>query len=132
MLPSNSPRRTFAASLAATALVCAPLLYSPFAAAILKYDPVKSTVSATFKQVGVPIEAKFKRIVAHIDYDSAKPDAAHANVEIDVNSFDLGDPEYNKEVMKKEWFNGAQFPKATFVSSSIKAGSNGSSMSAAN
>jgi polyisoprenoid-binding protein YceI len=33
---------------------------------------------------------------------------------------DLGDPEYNKEVGKKEWFNAAQFPKATFVSTAIK------------
>ncbi len=28
---------------------------------------------------------------------------------------------YNKEVQKKEWFNAAQFPQATFTSSSIKA-----------
>jgi len=33
---------------------------------------------------------------------------------------DLGDPEYNREVAKKEWFNTAQFPKATFVSTSIR------------
>jgi polyisoprenoid-binding protein YceI len=41
-------------------------------------------------------------------------------VEINIASFDLGDPEYNKEVTKKEWFNAAQFPKASFVSTSIK------------
>lgn len=111
--------------LGGTLLAASVLVASPFAAAILKTDPVKSTVSATFKQLNVPVEAKFKRFVAHIDFDSAKPDAAKANVEIEVNSFDLGDPEYNKEVMKKEWFNGAQFPKASFASSSIKAGANG-------
>ncbi len=109
-------RRLFGSALLAASVLAA----SPFAAAILKTDPVKSTVSATFKQLNVPVEAKFKRFVAHIDFDSAKPEAGKANVEIEVNSFDLGDPEYNKEVMKKEWFNGAQFPKATFVSSSIK------------
>ncbi len=114
-------RRLFGSALLAASVLAA----SPFAAAILKTDPVKSTVSATFKQLNVPVEAKFKRFVAHVDFDAAKPDAAKANVEIEVNSFDLGDPEYNKEVMKKEWFNGAQFPKASFASSSIKAGANG-------
>jgi polyisoprenoid-binding protein YceI len=90
-------------------------------AAALKADPAKSTVSATFKQMNVPIESKFKKFTAAIDYDAAKPDAAKATVEVDTASLDMGDPDYNKEVAKKEWFNAAQFPKATFVSSSIKA-----------
>jgi polyisoprenoid-binding protein YceI len=89
-------------------------------AAVLKTDPAKSTVTATFKQMNVPIDAKFKQFSAIIDYDAAKPDAAKASVDINIASFDLGDPEYNKEVTKKEWFNAAQFPKASFVSSTIK------------
>ncbi|MYM29685.1 polyisoprenoid-binding protein [Duganella sp. CY15W] len=89
-------------------------------AAALKTDPAKSTVTATFKQMNVPVDAKFKKFTAAIDYDAAKPDAAKATVEVETGSMDLGDPEYNKEVTKKEWFNAAQFPKATFVSSSIK------------
>lgn len=90
-------------------------------AAALKADPAKSTVSATFKQMNVPIESKFKKFTATIDYDAAKPDASKATVEVETASLDMGDPDYNKEVAKKEWFNAAQFPKATFVSSSIKA-----------
>ena len=89
-------------------------------AAPLKTDPAKSSVSATFKQMNVPVEAKFKKFMAAIDYDAAKPDAAKASVDIDTASIDLGEAEMNKEVAKKEWFNAAQFPKATFVSSSIK------------
>jgi len=89
-------------------------------AAALKADPAKSTVTATFKQMNVPVDAKFKKFTAAIDYDAAKPDAAKATVEVETGSMDLGDAEYNKEVTKKEWFNAAQFPKATFVSSSIK------------
>ena len=89
-------------------------------AAALKTDPAKSTVTATFKQMNVPVDAKFKKFSANIDYDAAKPDTSKASVEVDTGSMDLGDPEYNKEVGKKEWFNAAQFPKATFVSTSIK------------
>lgn len=90
------------------------------AAAPLKTDPARSTVTATFKQMNVPVDAKFRKFSANIDYDAAKPGAAKAVVDIDTASMDLGDAEYNKEVAKKEWFNAAQFPKATFVSTSIK------------
>ena len=107
------------------AAVLALSLALPALAAALKADPAKSTVSAVFKQIGVPVEAKFKRFNAQISYDSAKPEVAKASVEIDIPSFDLGDPEYNKEVLKKEWFNATQFPKASFVSSALKPGANG-------
>ena len=96
----------------------------PSIAAALKTDPAKSSVSAVFKQMNVPVEAKFRKFNAQIDFDSTKPENAKASVEIEIPSFDLGDPEYNKEVQKKEWFNAAQFPKASFVSSALK-GANG-------
>lgn len=112
MMTSALLRRTVAAAAIAFAL--------PALAAAMKTDPAKSSVSAVFKQMSVPVEAKFKKFNAQIDYDSAKPEAGKASVDIDVPSFDLGDPEYNKEVQKNEWFNGVQFPKASFVSSALK------------
>jgi polyisoprenoid-binding protein YceI len=99
------------ASLGAASLACA---------APLKTDTAHSSVAAVFKQMNVPVEATFKRFTAQVDYDSAHPDASKAKVDIDTASLDLGDPEYNGEVTKKEWFNSAQFPKASFVSTSIK------------
>ncbi len=92
----------------------------PVLAAQLKTDPAKSSVSAVFKQMNVPVEGKFKRFNAQIDYNAAKPETSKANMEIEVASFDLGDAEFNKEAQKKDWFNGMQFPKATFMSSAIK------------
>ncbi len=67
----------------------------------LKTDTAKSSVGAVFKQLNVPVEAKFKKVAAQIDYDSAKPEASKARVDIDIASFDLGDPDYNKEILKK-------------------------------
>ncbi|MES2742717.1 MAG: YceI family protein [Pseudomonadota bacterium] len=90
-------------------------------AAVLKTDSAASSVSAQFKQMNVPVESKFKKFNIVIDYNPAAPDTAKASVEIDTASLDLGEAEMNKEVAKKEWFNAAQFPKATFVSSAIKA-----------
>jgi polyisoprenoid-binding protein YceI len=97
----------------------------PALAAALKTDPAKSSVTTVFKQMNVPIEAKFKKFTAQIDYDGAKPEASKANVEIDIPSFDLGDPDINKDALKKDWFNAAQFPKATFVSSALKPAAGG-------
>ncbi|MDP3670534.1 MAG: YceI family protein [Telluria sp.] len=91
------------------------------AAAPLKTDVAHSSVAAVFKQMNVPVESRFKKFNAQIDYDPARPDAAKASVEIDTASLDLGEAEMNREVAKKEWFNSAQFPKASFVSTGIKA-----------
>jgi polyisoprenoid-binding protein YceI len=103
------------------ALALASLFAATIAsAAVLKTDPAKSSVAAVFKQMNVPVEAKFKSFTAQIDYDAAKPESAKASVDIQTASMDLGDAEYNREVSKKEWFNTAQFPKASFVSTSIK------------
>jgi polyisoprenoid-binding protein YceI len=106
-------------------LLLAPLLATLCAAPLAhatayKADPARSNVTAVFKQMNVPVEAKFKAFTAQVDYDPAHPEAAKATVEVDTRSLDLGDPEYNGEVSKKEWFNAAQFPKASFVSTSIK------------
>src|SRR5450830_69912 len=105
--------------LIASALVVA--MSVPALAAVARLEAAKSAVTIVFKQMNVPVDAKFKKFAATIDYNAAKPETSKASVEIDLASFDLGDAEYNKEVLKKEWFNAAQFPKATFVASSIKA-----------
>lgn len=105
-------RSGIAALLAATALVAG--------AVPLKTDVAHSSVSATFKQMNVPVESNFRRFSAQIDYDAAHPDKATARVDIDTASFDLGSAEYNKEVAKKDWFDSAQFPKASFVSTAIR------------
>jgi polyisoprenoid-binding protein YceI len=90
------------------------------AAVPLKTDVAHSSVSATFKQMNVPVESNFKRFSAQIDYDPTHPENATAKVDIDTASLDMGQADYNKEIAKKEWFNSAQYPKASFVSSSIK------------
>jgi polyisoprenoid-binding protein YceI len=87
----------------------------------LAVDTSKSTVQIIFKQMNVPVPAQFKKFTANIDYDSTKPENSKASVEIDASSLNLPAPEYNSEVLKKEWFNAAQFPKASFVSTGMKA-----------
>ncbi|HEU4850702.1 MAG TPA: YceI family protein [Telluria sp.] len=94
-------------------------------AAPLKTDPANSSVTAVFKQMNVPVEATFRRFTASVDYDPAQPQASKANVQIDATTLDVGDEDMNKEVAKKEWFNTAQYPRASFVSTAIRAGAAG-------
>lgn len=89
-------------------------------AAPLKTDSANSAVNVEFKQMGVTAKAAFRKFAARIDYDPAKPETSRASMEIETASLDVGEAELTREVAKKEWFNSAQYPKATFVSSSIK------------
>jgi polyisoprenoid-binding protein YceI len=83
-------------------------------------DPVKSTLKAQFSQEKVPVEANFTRFTGSISFDPAKPAQAHAHLDIDTASFDLGDDDYNAEVRKPAWFDCAHFPKASFDASGLK------------
>lgn len=89
-------------------------------------DPSKSTITAVFTQIGVPVEAPFTKFTGRVDHDPAKPAEATAVLDIDTASFDIGDDDYNAEVRKPEWFDSAKFPKATFTASGLKPGANGS------
>jgi len=88
-------------------------------------DAAKSTVTATARQIGVPMEGKFKKFDAAVNFDPAKLATSSAKVEIDVSSFEIGDAETTKEVRGRDWFDAAKYPKAVFQSTGIKAGAAG-------
>ena len=83
-------------------------------------DLSKSSVSAVFKQTGVSSEGEFRKFSVSVEFDPANVAQTKARVDIDTASFDIGDPEYNAELVKKEWFNAAKYQKASFVSTSVK------------
>lgn len=82
-------------------------------------DVSGSSVIATSRQMNVPVDGKFTRFSAQVNFDPAKPATGAASLSIDTSSFDLGDASYNEQVRGKEWFDSASYPKATFVSNSI-------------
>ncbi|WP_020204134.1 MULTISPECIES: YceI family protein [Cupriavidus] len=111
-----------------SALLMAATLASAGIAANLAWaqvDAGKSSVTATARQIGVPMEGKFKKFDAAVSFDPAKLATSSAKVEIDVASFEIGDAETTKEVKGGEWFDAAKYPKAVFQSTSIKAGAAG-------
>lgn len=110
-----------------TILVAAALATAGLATnlAWAQIDAAKSTVTATAKQIGVPMEGKFKKFDATVDFDPAKLATSSAKIEIDVATFEIGDAETTKEVKGKDWFDAGKYPKAVFQSTSIKAGAAG-------
>jgi polyisoprenoid-binding protein YceI len=84
-------------------------------------DLAKSEIRFVSRQMSVPVEGLFRRFTAQLEFDPARLADSKARVEVDLGSIDTGSTEADTEVKTKGWFNVAAFPKATFVSSSVKA-----------
>ncbi|MEK8034389.1 YceI family protein [Ideonella sp. DXS29W] len=96
------------------------LLASSIAMAQQKVVPAQSEIGFTSKQMGVPVDGKFRKWDAQINFDPKKPEAGSVSFTIDTGSASFGSPETDAEVPKAPWFNSAKFPQATFQSSSLK------------
>ena len=106
-------KRWTAATLLAVSgvLVAAPLSLGP---------ANKSTLTATFKQEGVAVENPFTRWSGRIEYDAKNVAAATAQIDVEMASYDIGDPLYSAELANKAWFDTKAHPRGTFRSSTIK------------
>ena len=105
-------------------LACALLLLpSPaaWAQAAQKIDAAKSSIRFVSKQMGVPVEGRFRKFDATVAFDPKKPEATKADFEVDLASIDLGSEEGETEVKRPLWFDTAKFPKARFALTSLKA-----------
>jgi polyisoprenoid-binding protein YceI len=87
--------------------------------------PAKSEITFVSRQMGVPVEGRFRRFDAQVAFDPKKPEAAKITIAIDLASVSLGTAETEAELAKPEWFGTRQFPKATFESSAVKAAGGG-------
>lgn len=104
------------------ALAAAGLLAAaPAQAQTARLVPAQSEVSFSVKQLGVPVEGKFRKFDAQVALDPKKPETGKVAFTIDIASATMGNPESDAELPKAPWFNTAKFPQATFQSSSIKA-----------
>jgi polyisoprenoid-binding protein YceI len=106
--------RTIAITVAALALLAGP-------ASAQKLVPAQSDISFTSKQMGVPVDGKFKKFDATIAFDPKKPEAGNIAFSIDLSSAQIGDSETMAELAKPVWFDSKRVPMATFQSSAVKA-----------
>ena len=101
------------------AALVAPAILAASSAAWAQMDAGKSTLVAISRQMSVPVEGRFTKFDAQINFDPAKPAAGTARLTVDTGSYDLGDASYNDSVRGPEWFDAKAYPQATFVSTSI-------------
>jgi polyisoprenoid-binding protein YceI len=66
------------------------------------------------------VTGRFNTFTGTFSYDEAKPEASKVAVEIDVASIDTNQAERDKHVRSADFLDAAKFPKATFVSKSVK------------
>ena len=85
-----------------------------------KLVPAQSEIVFVSKQMGVPVEGRFKKFDAQIAFDPAKAAAGKIAFTVDMTSATLGVKETDAELPKAEWFNTAKFAQATFQSGVIK------------
>jgi polyisoprenoid-binding protein YceI len=90
-----------------------------------KLVPAQSEVAFVTKQMGVPVDGRFKKFDAQISLDPRNPSAGSVAFSVDTGSASLGVPESDAEMPKAIWFNIAKFPQATFKSTAIKGLGNG-------
>ncbi len=82
--------------------------------------PAHSEIAFVSRQMGVPVEGKFKQWAAQIAFDPKNPAAGKVGFTIQTGSASFGSPEPDAEVPKAPWFNVAKFPTASFASNAIK------------
>ena len=103
-----------------TLAFAATALGSAQAATYQAVVPEKSSVTFSYKQMGVAMDGKFKKFSAQVSLDTAKLDKAKGSIDIDLASIDTGSSEADQEVVGKSWFNVAAHPKASFVLKGLK------------
>ncbi|MBI2399889.1 MAG: YceI family protein [Deltaproteobacteria bacterium] len=99
------------------AIMMALLLASAAKAApVLKEQ---SSVAFVSRQMGVPVEGRFERFDAQIDFDPKDTNKSRASISIHLDSIDAGSEEASTEIKRRLWFDVKNHPKAEFKSTSL-------------
>ncbi len=112
---------TYSTTFAGLALATTALLAGAPAFAQQALVPAQSEIAFVSKQMGVPVEGKFKKFDAQVAFDPAKLASSKIAFTVDTGSATLGVKETDAELPKPTWFNVPKFPQATFQSTAIKA-----------
>ncbi|HEY8939351.1 MAG TPA: YceI family protein [Cellvibrio sp.] len=81
-----------------------------------------ASINFAIKHLGYSVlTGRFDKFEGEFTYDPAKPEASTINVTIDTTSINSNHAERDKHLRSADFLNVEKFPKATFVSKSIKA-----------
>ena len=94
---------------------------SAYSRGVVRLVAAGSEIAFTTRQMGVPVDGKFKKWDAQVAFDPKKPEAAKIGFTVELGSASIGTPETEAELAKPDWFNTKAFPQATFQSTPPKA-----------
>lgn len=106
--------------IAISALALLATLTQP-ACAQQKLVPGQSEITFTSRQMGVPVDGRFKTFTARIGFDPNQPEGSTIAFSVDLLSAAIGDAETMAELAKPAWFDSKRLPRATFQSTQVKA-----------
>lgn len=109
-----------ARGLALLAMALLVLLVTPLAQAQQKLLPAISDISFVSRQMGSPVEGRFRSFDAQVTLDPRQLAAAKIVFTVDLASATLGSTETETELRQPDWFDVKKFPQATFTSSAVK------------
>jgi polyisoprenoid-binding protein YceI len=117
--------RTFSSALLAVAAAIllvngTPAQAQPKPAATATLQAAQSELAFTSRQMGVPVDGRFKRFDAQLAFDPKKPETGKVAFTIDLASVSLGAPELEAELAKAPWFDSKKMPQASFQSTAVK------------
>ncbi len=96
-------------------------LFAALSADAQQLLPAGSEIAFTSRQMGVPVDGRFKSYTAQLAFDPKQPAAAKIAFTIDLASVSLGAAETESEIAKADWFDTKRFPQASFQSTAVKA-----------
>ena len=106
--------------LGSLAVALLALLLPPLAQAQQKLLPAQSEISFVSRQMGSPVEGRFRSFDAQVALDPKQLAAAKIVLVVDLASAALGSTETETELRQPDWFDVKKFPQATFTSSAVK------------
>ena len=110
-------------SLLTTALLAATLALSATAqAATWTIDANHSSVAFSIRHIFSKVPGSFDKFTGTVDYDPANPTAASVKVEIDPASINTRTPKRDDHLRSADFFDVAQFPAMSFVSTKVTKG----------
>ena len=86
-----------------------------------KADPFHSQVNFTVKHLGITsVHGHFGKVDATLDWNEADPTKSSVHATIDVTGVDTGVTPRDNDLKSDHFFDVAQFPTATFASTSVQ------------
>lgn len=93
---------------------------TPMACAQQRLNPEQSEIIFTTRQMGVPVEGRFRSFTADAKVDPQQPGNSSVLMRVELGSISFAAPEVVQEAKGADWLDTKQFPVAEFRSTGVR------------